>query len=81
MAVELVNAAKMVNFHDGPRLANKQGDLSMMLVVTEQVHQKRTGSILLRGNNKERDHERTKDSHCGNSGLGGSDGANADRPN
>ena len=41
VTVELANAAKIVNLHVGPRLTNKQGDLSMRLVATTQVHQKK----------------------------------------
>ena len=35
VAVELVNVAKMVNLRVEQRLANRQGDLSMQLVVTK----------------------------------------------
>ena len=81
VTVELVNFAKMINLRVEQRLTNRQGDLSMQLVVTKQVHQKITGADLLRGNNREREHGRTKDSHCGNIGYGGADGVIADRGN
>ena len=74
VTVELVNAAKTVILHVGPRLTNKQEDLSMRLVATKQVHQITIDTDLRRGNNKEREHGRTKDSYCGNSGYGGGNG-------
>ena len=45
VSVELVNVAKMVNLHVGPRLTNRQGDLSMRLVATKQAHQKNQPQI------------------------------------
>ena len=57
----MINVVKMINLHVGPRLTNRQGDLSMQLVTTKQVHEKIIGANLLRGNNNERKHGRTED--------------------
>ena len=45
VTVELVNIAKTVNLYVGPRLTNRQGDLSMQLVTTKQVHQTKQTQI------------------------------------